>query len=265
MRHLDPAASQDARRAAPHAPGDAAAQEFGAEHACRGHGEAAGDAGSGNEHGGHRPIARQHRRQREHERGGHEQRGAGQRQRDGPAGQSQESERAGAAVARQRDARKSERQRGAGDREARRDELQHRGPSFRREAGQRIDAERLRERRREFDDECELQYQQRGQIERTEHANSPGRFERGDQRQLRVAWPIAGGRELRAHHALRRRRPARHVRTARSARGAAPSGKRTMLRRGALTRGTERCASWSARTRRSPGGARPSPSPRCPS
>ena len=60
-------------------------------------------------------------------------------------------------MARERDARKDERQRRAGDGEPGGDELQHRGPPSRREAGEGVDAQRLRERRRELDDERQLQ------------------------------------------------------------------------------------------------------------
>jgi hypothetical protein len=45
-------------------------------------------------------------------------------------------------------------------REARRDKLQQRGQAFRSEAGKRIGAQRLRERRCQFDNERELQCQQ---------------------------------------------------------------------------------------------------------
>ena len=88
---------------------------------------------------------------------------------DGPRRQAEEAMRAGAPVSRQRDAGKDERQRRAGDGKPGGEKLQHRGPALRREAGEGVHAERLRERRRELDDERELQDDERGEIERAKH------------------------------------------------------------------------------------------------
>ena len=125
-----------------------------------------------------------------------------ERHRDRPARQAEEAHGARAPVARERDARKDERQRRAGDGEARGDELQHRGPAFGREAGERVDAQRLRERRRELDDERELQDRRALQ----DRASGASRFSRAaDQQECRtgaLSAPSSGWTMCASHRAI---------------------------------------------------------------
>ena len=178
IRHFDAAvrATRGGSRAA--RSGDAAAQELGAEHARRGQRESAGDRGPGDEQGDRARLDRHAWRQREAERRRGEERDARERQRDGPPRQAEEAHaRRRAGGARSAMPGKTSASAAPATASAGGDELEQRGPAVRREAGEGVDAQRLRERRRELDDERELQNRRACEVEPSGACGFSRRFE----------------------------------------------------------------------------------------